>query len=171
MWCISNFRQSYISKKAGRRAKLGVIWASRVSIQCIRGTFDTWVVKVILWSLGEFLIFDNLVSWKWQVVERNGVQFGHQGWVFSVYRILAKLNASGNSGVIRCISDFLVPRKRQVLEWKIHLDLYVIQFYVVIAFHRQAEQYAPGLLVIFMRAFVGNQKSVYSLVGKTIIQK
>ncbi len=29
----------------------------------------------------------------------------------------------------------LVPRKRRVLEWKIHLDLYVIQFYVVIVFH------------------------------------
>ena len=33
---------------AGRRAKLGEIWASGVSIQCTQGTFDTSVRKVIL---------------------------------------------------------------------------------------------------------------------------
>ncbi len=37
----------------------------------------------------------------------------------------------GSFGVFPIFKN-LVPRKRQVLEWKIHLDLYVIQFYVVI---------------------------------------
>ncbi len=49
------------------------------------------MLKVILGSLGAFLIFDNLVSWKWLVVGRNGVKFGPQRWEFSVYRIVAKL--------------------------------------------------------------------------------
>ncbi len=103
------------------------------------------MVKVILGSLGAFPIFDNLVSCKWLVVERNGVKFGPQGWVFSIYRILVKLNASGNSGVIRCISHFqnLVSQKRQILEWKIHLDLCVIQFYVVIVFHVVKQSASP----------------------------
>ncbi len=45
-------------------------------------------------------------------------------------------------------SKNLVPRKRQVLQWKIHLDLYLIQFHVVIVFHIcHAEHQAPGLLM------------------------
>ena len=82
------------------------------------------MVKVILWSLGAFPIFDNLVPWRWRVVERNGVQFGPQGWVFSVYRILVKLNDSGNSGghsVYIWVWTTLC-RKQQVLEWNIHLS-------------------------------------------------
>ncbi len=66
-----------------------------------------FVLKVILGSLGEFPIFDNLTCRKWQVVERNRVKFGPRGLVFSVCRIL--VNAPGNGGVIRCISDFQLP--------------------------------------------------------------
>ncbi len=58
-------------------------------------------------------------------------------------------------GVIRDISDFQKPfqksRKRQVLEWKIHLDLCVIQFYVVIVFHLVKQGAKPlGFLFIIL---------------------
>ncbi len=39
---------------AVRKAKQSEIWASRVSIQCTQGTFDTSVIKVILGSFGPF---------------------------------------------------------------------------------------------------------------------
>ncbi len=37
------------------------------------------MVKVILRSFGAFLIFDNIVSQKWLVVERNRGKFGPRG--------------------------------------------------------------------------------------------
>ncbi len=49
-------------------------------------------------SFSAFRIFEKPVSRKRLVVERNRVKFGPQEGVFSVYRILVKLNASGNSG-------------------------------------------------------------------------
>ncbi len=54
-------KTSIIWKTSDRRAKQSEIWASGVSIQCTQGTFDTYVVKVILGSFGVFLIFKNLV--------------------------------------------------------------------------------------------------------------
>ncbi len=92
------------------------------------------MLKAILKSLGVFPIFDNLVSQKWLVVERDRVSFGPQVCVFSVYRILVKLNASRNSGAIWCISNFQQPcvLKMAGLRAKHNLNLYVIQFYVVI---------------------------------------
>ena len=80
----SDLRQACISKMAGRRVKLSEIWASGVSIQCTQGTFDTTVLNVILGSFGAFPIFDNLVSRKRLVVERNRVKFGLRG-EYSVY--------------------------------------------------------------------------------------
>ncbi len=59
---IRVYEKNCISKISGRREKRSEIWASEVSIQCIQGTFDTQVVKIILGSLGAFPIFDNLVS-------------------------------------------------------------------------------------------------------------
>ncbi len=103
--------------------------------------------KVILGSLGAFPIFDNLVPWKWMVVEWNGVKFGPKGWVFSVYRILVKLNASGNSGGNSVHFGF----SKQVLEWKIHLDLYVNQFLCGHCLPSwQAERQDRDLLVFFL---------------------
>ncbi len=67
------------------------------------------MLKAILGSLGAFPIFDNLVSRKWLEVERSRVKFWPQRYVFSVYRILVKLNASSNSEAIWCISDFQQP--------------------------------------------------------------
>ncbi len=49
--CISDFGQSFIWKTACRRAKRSEIWASGVTIQCIQGTFDSTVLKVILGHL------------------------------------------------------------------------------------------------------------------------
>ena len=48
-------------------------------------------------------------------------------------------------GVIRGVSDFQQPcvSKRQVLEWNIHLNLYVIQFYVVIVCHLFKQSTTP----------------------------
>ncbi len=63
------------------------------SVQCIQGTFDTYVIKVILY----IQIFDKPVFQKWLVAERNRVKFGPEGRVFGVHMILVKLNASGNS--------------------------------------------------------------------------
>ncbi len=63
-----------------------------------RDTGFSKVVKVILGSFGAFPILEKPVSRKRLVIERNGVKFGHRRWVFSVYRILVKLNASFNSG-------------------------------------------------------------------------
>ncbi len=45
---------------------------------------DTYVVKVILGSLGAYTNFDNLVCRKRMVVEQNGVKFGPLG-EYSVY--------------------------------------------------------------------------------------
>ena len=52
--CISDFQQAHVSKTADRRAKRSKLWASGVNIQCIQGTFDTYVVKVILRAFGAF---------------------------------------------------------------------------------------------------------------------
>ncbi len=46
-----------------------------------------------------------------------------------------KLNASSNSGAIWCISNFQQPcisKMAGVLERKIHLNLYVIQFFLCV---------------------------------------
>ncbi len=42
-------------------------------------------------------MFENLVSRKRQVVERNGVKFGPRGWVFSVYSVLL---------TVKCLRSF-----------------------------------------------------------------
>ncbi len=50
----------------------------------------------------------------------------------------------GSFGVFPIFKNLaIVPRKRQVLEWKIHLDLYVIQFYVVIVFQLVKQSAKP----------------------------
>ncbi len=81
------------------------------------------------------------------------LKFGPWGFVFSVYRILVKLSASGNSGGssrVFLMFNNLVSRKRQVLEWNVHLNLYVIQFYVVIVCHL-VKQSAKPLGFLFTR--------------------
>ncbi len=78
------------------------------------------MIKVILRSFGAFPIFDNLVSRKWLAAERNGMKFGPQEGVFSVYRVLS---------IVKWffpIFNNLVSRKRQVLERNIHLNLFVM---------------------------------------------
>ncbi len=72
-------KTSIIWKTSDRRAKWSEIWASGVSLQCIQVTFDSNVDKVILRSFGAFLIFDQLVSRKWLVVELNRVKFWASG--------------------------------------------------------------------------------------------
>ena len=47
-----------------------------VSIQCAQGTFDTYVIKVIRGSFGAFPLFDNLVSRKRIVEEKNSEIWG-----------------------------------------------------------------------------------------------
>ncbi len=64
-----------IFETTGHRAKRTKIWASGVSISCIQGTFDCQVSKFSLGSFGAFLFFDDLVSQKRLVVERNGPKF------------------------------------------------------------------------------------------------
>ncbi len=64
------------------------IWASRVSIQCLRGTFGSSVFTISLRLFGAFPIFDSPVFGKRLVVERNGCKFGSPGSVFSVYKVL-----------------------------------------------------------------------------------
>ncbi len=44
--------------------------------------------KFSLGSVGAFPIFDDPVSQKWPVVERNRPRFGALGLVFSVYRVV-----------------------------------------------------------------------------------
>ncbi len=57
----------------------------------------------------------------------------------------------GSFGVLLIFKN-LVSWKRQVLEWKIHLDFYVIQFYVVIVFHHVKQSAKPlGFLFNFYR--------------------
>ncbi len=109
---------------------------------------------VILRSFGAFSIFDNLVSQKWLVVERNEWHLG-LGGEYSVYTgYFWHLSSECHSEVIWCISDFqnnlFVSRKWQDLERNIHLNLYVIQFYVVIFCHlvKQSAK-TTGLLVVF----------------------
>ncbi len=54
----------------------------------------------------------------------------------------------GSFGVFPIFKN-LVPRKRQVLERKIHLYLYVIQFYVVIVFHLVKQSAKPLVFLFF----------------------
>ena len=62
----------------------------------------------------------------------------------------------GQFGVFLIFKN-LVPRTRQVLEWKIHLDLYVIQFYVVTVFHLVKQSTKPlGFLLIFFWVVLTN---------------
>ena len=68
-----------IWKMSDRRVKRSEIGASWVSIQCTKGTFDTSVIKAILWSFGAFPIFEKTVSRKRLVIERNGVKVGIGG--------------------------------------------------------------------------------------------
>ncbi len=103
--CIQCIQVHTSTKTAGRRAKRNEIWDSGVVFNVYMVVWYL-VLKVIL---VEFPIFDNLVSRQWLVVGRNWVKFGPQGWVFSVYMTHVKLNALGNSGVIRCISDSQQP--------------------------------------------------------------
>ncbi len=52
----------------------------------------------------------------------------------------------------------LVSRKRQVLEWQKHLDLYIIQFYVVIVFHlvKQSAKPLGFLFVTYLPVTINN---------------
>ncbi len=51
----------------------------------------------------------------------------------------------------------LVSRKRQVLERNVHLNLYVIQFYVVIVRHFVKQSAKPlGFLMIFHEYFLSS---------------
>ena len=73
------------------------------------------------------------------------------GGEYSVYTgCILQLNASGHLGSFDAFPIFnnLVSWKQQFLERKIHQNLYVIQFYVVIVCHfvKQSVK-APGLLV------------------------
>ena len=61
---IFNKLVQFVSRKGLVVERNGVKFGPRVSIQCIQGTFDTYVVKVILGSFGAFPIFDKLVSRK-----------------------------------------------------------------------------------------------------------
>ncbi len=76
-----------------------------VTVKCLRSLWGRWVL---------FRFSTTFVSRKQLVIERNEMTFG----LLIVYMILVNLNASCNSGVIRCISDFtnLVSRKRQILK-------------------------------------------------------
>ena len=78
------------------------------------------------------------------------MKVGPRGREFSVYRIHLKVDASGNSAVIRCISDFQQPpciSKTAGLRAKHNLNLYVIQFCGHCLPSCQAERQSPGLLV------------------------
>ncbi len=60
-----------------------------------------------------------------------------------------KLNASGNSGVVRWDSDFqqsCISKTCGLRTKHIHLNLYIIQFYVVIVCHLVKSAKTPGLL-------------------------
>ncbi len=48
----------------------------------------------------------------------------------------------GSFGVFPIFKN-LVRRKQQVLQWKIHLEVYVIQFYVVIVYHLDKQSAKP----------------------------
>ncbi len=60
-----------------------------VSIQSMQGPFDSQVVKASLGSLCAFPLFDNLVSRKRLVRERDSlrVKFGPRGGEYSVYTL------------------------------------------------------------------------------------
>ncbi len=101
IWCISDFRRPCILKTADRRAKPTKIWASGASNEFIQGTFGCkcssemdqnlglrgkyllyieyfWLLSIqvqfgVIWCISDF---DDLVSWKWLVVEWNGPNSG-----------------------------------------------------------------------------------------------
>ncbi len=64
------------------------MWASGLSILCVQGTFDSYVLKVSLRSFGAFPIFHSFVSRNRVVVEEKGRKFGHRGQLFVVCRAL-----------------------------------------------------------------------------------
>ncbi len=80
-----------------KKARMNRAWASLL-------TYQTSEILYILGSLGAFPIFNNFVSRKWLVVQRNGVKF-EPGGEYSVYTSYF-WQLSAHTGVIRCISDF-----------------------------------------------------------------
>ena len=92
-----------------------------MGVQCIQVTFDSCVSKVILRLFGAFTIFDNLLSRKRAVVERNGVIFRLRGeyasytWYVLTVKVLKVI-----LGSVGCISDFRQPciSKRPFVECK-----------------------------------------------------
>ncbi len=62
------------------------------------------------------------------------------------------------------IFDNFVSRKQHVLEQNVHLNLYVIQFNVVIVWHPVKRSIkGPGLLVIFMVSFLSLHTAMRNL--------
>ena len=68
-----------------------------------------WLRSFSLGSLGAFPIFDNLVSRTRLVVEQNGVKFGAQGWVFTVYKVVLTVKCLRSFWIVGCFSDFRQP--------------------------------------------------------------
>ncbi len=74
-----NYKMFDILETTGHRAKWTKIWTSGVSIYYRVPLTVIYVFKFGLGSLGAFPIFDDLVSWKRPVIERNRPKFGPQG--------------------------------------------------------------------------------------------
>ena len=92
----------------------------------MQGTFDSYVFKVSLRSIGVFAIYNNLVSRKRLVEKGNDENFG-SGVSFHVY---IHGTFQGHSEVIRCMSDFsrfsttLIACRKTVTRRVKHLDLW-----------------------------------------------
>ncbi len=135
---IGKPKPAIISERSHRGTKRSEIWASRVSTQCLQGTFDSQGFKVILRSFSAFPISVTLHlenGWLYSLDEKFGSWGKYTGYLWlSTTLYLANgwswsetdehlrledidciqdtfdiLNVQGQSGVIQCISYFWQP--------------------------------------------------------------
>ncbi len=80
-------------------------WIAGARMLSIQDTFDCLVIKVILRSFTECMIFSNLESGKVMVLERKLTN----NWVlglYGVYRVLRRLSFQYRTEAVRCTYDF-----------------------------------------------------------------
>ncbi len=138
----------FLSTASGCRAKRSEIWTSGWVFSLYRVLLTVKWLRPVWGHSVHFWFSTTLLSWKRLCIERDSVRmnFGPRG-EYSVHTLCFWQLSSWGLGSFGAfpIFDNLVSRKRQVLERNIHLNLYVIQFYLITVRHlvKQLERKSP----------------------------
>ena len=92
-----NNKKRDILETVDRKVKRSRIWASRVNICCIHGTFDCFCSGSV-WGHSVHCRFLTTLylenHWSWY--RKKGPKFGSLGQIFSVYRVLLTVKCSSS---------------------------------------------------------------------------